>query len=537
MNDNNIDIPLEFVYIVSTEYFKDFLISYECLRRNYNYKTLIIDVGLNPDETATVLGLDNTELICYDSPPHPIFEDQRNTILWAKPFLLRAIKRNVNLVYIDCDVFIIDNIEDVITAASQRFIIFTDRHGPTACVNNDRLYKNRGVSLASKKEGLAINAGFFAINPIRDEALLDEWCKIISEAHAELHLRELLSFNDQGALLYVIHKHKLYYNVIDDDTINVRPKRVFLDGIDDHKKDVYDALRDQNFGRRVIHFAGTPKYTNIKHDSSDFVSLASAYMRDMQLKPKKVLITGLDRLFVDTLAAAMVCSGPDTITHVALDSFKLEKDAFYRHNMDMTSEYVFNDLENYYNIIKRSGAALSIISGVNLRHSLKEACAIEGIIPIFIIPSLHRYISGSLENNDVYGDSLNNYSDQYLEQYRKSGCIERNLFKIYDKECEHIFTNYINEYANYIRLFESVNPEAMVVVDDHKHLMKMPALFDLSKHLDISTFNKYIQDNKAKSTSKSHKNIASKEFFLQMNTFKLDITNESEYKMPLYKLI
>ena len=516
---------VSFVSAISTEFVEDFIILYKSIRRFHKNLFILFVDDLNPDDFQKLIYFDDLEIRVLDYANMPAFE--ANRIVWCKEFIFDELDQNATYLWLDADIVIISDISQVIKAAEKNFTLFSDKFSTIACYNKKELYSRLEIDVAPNREKLAVNAGVLGFNPERDIAILNTIKEYVTMASKDLSLRALISCLDQGCVLAAIHKLRLYYNVLDCDIMNVKPRLVLSNIIQDGHDALIKHIDDTNYGKGLVHYAGPFKTSNYRNDSS----IAKVFS-DAHPKKSHFIITGLCEGHVKIVSTALAYSANVVSSICEFNSSELTIDEFYKRYDSITSDRRPVSLDEVYKAASDDKAVLNIIYGHRLIKRLDELCVLKDVKIICLVPSLHDFILCSLNDFELYGDYLINHSEEYLSYYRSD---ERehiaNLFKVNDIETDHVFDCYIKEYVAYIRKINRTNAD-IFMVDEYRSLYKIPNSIGADKHIEVKSYNRIVREGEMK--IKKH---AKDEYLRLMRSYTRLPKHVNDFNLPLYKIL
>jgi hypothetical protein len=516
---------VSFISAISTEFVEDFIILYKSIRRFHkNHFILFVD-DLSPDDFEKLIIFDDLEIRILDYTNSPAFETNR--IVWCKVFLLDELAQNETYLWLDADIVIISDISSVIKAAEKNFTLFSDKISPIACYNKRELYSRLEIDVAPNREKLVVNAGVFGINPERDIVILNTIKEYIKKASEDASLRSLVSCLDQGCVLATIHKLRLYYNVLDCDVMNVKPRLVLSNIIPDGPDALIKHIDETNYGKGLVHYAGPFKSSNYRNNSSRLKVFSDGY-------PKKshYIITGFCEGHVRIVSTALAFSASVVSSICEFNTSELTIDAFYKRYDSIAGDRCPVSFEEVSKAASDDKAVLNIIYGHRLINRLEDLCALNSAKVICLVPSLHDFILYSLNDFELYGDSLINHSEEYLSHYRSDGKEHiDNLFKVHDIETDHVFDCYIKEYVAYIRKINKTNAD-IFMVDEFRSLYKIPNAIGAEKHIEIKSYNRIVREGEMKI-----KKYAKDEYLRLMRSYTRLPKHINDFNLPLYKML
>ena len=518
------------VSAISTEFLDDFIILYKSIRRFHDNHFILFVYDLNSHDMNILIRIPDIEIRILDFEDMPYFEI--NQIIWCKQFIFDHLHDKATYLWLDADIVVTSDISQVIRAAENNFMLFSDKFSPTACYNKKELYTTLKIDIKPIHEKLAVNSGVMGFNPERDVVILDTIKEFVILASKDDKFRSLIACYDQGCVLAAIHKLRLYYNVLDCDMVNVKPRLVLSNKIKDEYEALIKHIEDTNFGKSLLHYAGPFKASNYKNGSSKLKELTEVDSKNMGIKPAAVIITGLCEYHVDLVSNALACSVNVSGSVLEFNTEKMTTDAFYDRHKRISGPPNHVSLEEIKRTASENTAILNIIHGHRLVNRLEELQAIKSSRIICLVPSLHDFILYSLNDFSLYGDSLINYGEEYLSHYRSDGREHLdNLFKIHDMETEHIFDCYIKEYVDRVKSMKKIGVE-IYMTDEFRSLYKIPSVYGLEKHIDIKSYNRLVREGEIKI-----KKFAKDEYLRLMRSYTRLPKYIKDFDLPLYKML
>jgi len=519
------DTKASFVSAISTRFLEDFLILYKSIRRYHDNHFILFVYDLNPDDYDTLIRHIDIDIRVLDFTNMPAFESGQ--IIWCKEFIFDELDPNETYIWLDADIVVISDISQIIRAAEKNFTLFADKFSPEACFNKKELYSKLEIDVAFAREKVAVNAGVIGFNPNRDVVILNTIKEYVWMASKDPKIRSLISCFDQGCVLAAIHKLRLYYNVIDCDVMNVKPRHVLSNMITSGYEGLIKHIEHVNFGKGLLHYAGPFKASNYRVNQSVLKILTDHHRHKLHL-----IVTGLCEDHVKLVSTAVAFSTNATSSIYEFNSTDLTIDAFYKKYSHHFSDRQAISLEAVRKASSDDTASLNVIFGHRLINRLDEFCALKDVKVVCLVPSLHEFILYSLNSFYLYGDSLINYGEEYLKQYRLDDKEHiDNLFNIYDIQTDHVFDCYVKEYAARIKKISKTNAE-IIMIDEFRSLYKIPSLIGADKHIDIKSYNRIIREGEIKI-----KKCAADEYLRLMSSYTRLPKHINDFNLPLYKML
>lgn len=139
-----------------------------------------------------------------EPPPEVVPRTIRGWQSWNKPFYLEASPYELSL-WLDCDCVVVGSVAPLFEHVENQPLIMRHWDEVYANANKPELYEKRPVVGRFDSPRL-LNAGVIGIRKGRDldSAWYTHWCRIICDAARDAELRELISFWDEGALIWAL---------------------------------------------------------------------------------------------------------------------------------------------------------------------------------------------------------------------------------------------------------------------------------------------------------------------------------------------
>lgn len=144
---------------------------------------------------------------------------QQSKLLWPRPWLVAASPFE-NTLWIDADAVVIRPLDDLFLEIEKGVVVYTDTNHPPSSPNHPHLYQLLPVPEVTAK---FVNSGVLGVQRGRDDDLIESWKYCVEQAAKRLEVRRLISWHDQGALLWALHKTKRTHLIRQEVTWNSPP--------------------------------------------------------------------------------------------------------------------------------------------------------------------------------------------------------------------------------------------------------------------------------------------------------------------------
>lgn len=189
-----------------------------------------VDLGLNTSQRDWCRSHDIQLIEMLDVVPIELldaFSDKRNRsqtfqqsrLLWPRPWLVDASPFE-NTLWIDADAIVIRSLSELFPEIEKDVVVFTDANHPPSSPNHPKLYQLLPVHEVTAK---FVNSGVLGVQRGRDNDLIASWKYCVEQAATRLEVRRLISWHDQGALLWALHKTMRTHLIRQDVTWNCPP--------------------------------------------------------------------------------------------------------------------------------------------------------------------------------------------------------------------------------------------------------------------------------------------------------------------------
>jgi len=253
---------------------------YRSLRRHHRVPLCVWDLGLPPrlvsrlvtDPLVTVL--QPSPALCDTFPDH--------WQAWWKPLFIRDCPYELAL-WIDADCVVADSIMPLFGLLSECPVLTAEQRHREAARNPPELYADTAVT----PDDRVLNSGVVGLRRGRDEQLLRDWLELVEHAARDEQLRTHISWWDQGALLWVLHKHRMTHLIMQQSRWN-RPAKWQLYNPDE---DPLEAVVRDNPGAAIIHYAGLKLSSLLNRDDG----AVRGYLSDYRRAPtRRIFCLGLE---------------------------------------------------------------------------------------------------------------------------------------------------------------------------------------------------------------------------------------------------
>ena len=239
------------VTVAGKQYFRELQFLLRSLDRASRHPLVIYDLGLEPAQRRWVSEHKNVHFLAVP-PFNPIISRLLEHPYWAlwltAVFIFHAPFQRV--IWLDSDCIAMKDLSYAFAALDDGPLITRD--ATTGKVTNDpHLFDELPVS-TSVEEAATLNAGVVGLCKERDAELLAAWLYGVQWAAANPNKQDLISFHDQGLLLWSLHATGQTGCIRRDLTWN-RPGGILREG------ETLSELRQRNPRNGILHWLGNYK--------------------------------------------------------------------------------------------------------------------------------------------------------------------------------------------------------------------------------------------------------------------------------------
>lgn len=199
-------------------YFAGLIAMYDSVQRSCPCPVVAFDLGMTEAQHAFAKSRERLRIM--NLPDDPRIERVRHATrndaplgkpgkriwpLWICPILIDAAPFD-DVYWLDCDLLVLRDF-DLMLAALEDGPVFTPENlAPEVTANNLKLYEHATIERAFDPNVPLINAGVSGWRKSRDRAVLDAYLLLVERAASDDRLRALISWHDQGCLIWAIQK-------------------------------------------------------------------------------------------------------------------------------------------------------------------------------------------------------------------------------------------------------------------------------------------------------------------------------------------
>ncbi len=244
-----------------TSFFKGLQLLYRSVREQVAWPFMVTDQGLTEAQRAWCAENDIAIQPLPLLPKQGCIRSEAEWRIWVKPYFIRRCPY-AHVLWIDSDAVALRNLTTAFRLVADQFCVFPEVSDPHGTRNPRELYRRFPTPVSPSKT--AINAGIVFSNPSRDREILDTWCWMVANAIEDEATTPLVLHQDQGALLWTLHKLDRLDAVYPDTTWNATPHNLVRGQHGLRKKypddeRLFDLLRQDHPEARIVHWLWRPK--------------------------------------------------------------------------------------------------------------------------------------------------------------------------------------------------------------------------------------------------------------------------------------
>lgn len=525
MNDN-IEVPreLNFLLVISTESPSDLI---NCVRSIVAAHKVGLTVFYKKGYAESLSILQESEhnrIIEFDSDSCGFDVVMEN---------MNILSEDVDYLYLDCHFIIYDKIDEIINAAQTRFTVFAKT--PSNELNRSIKKHLKTANLKTNSaEDFIVYDRLVGFNKKRDTNIIDE-LKLIKSALGD---GEPLAV----AMTIVIHRLRLYYNILRDNSVTDSPLSRTDLSCHHHGDDMMHVYKRIYPDRRLINFrdVGGINYLNLISKRPQLNDNTPAKTLPIS---ERLIITGLNKETMGVITRALMTSFQGYVAHMPADDDNEDRFRYYEESGRYQVKKASHDANDCIDYAQKCEADLCLLSGTAFKYLLDKIDQ-SRITCLFLLPSIHQFIISSIESHRPYIDSLADYSEEFINAVRmKPDAYGR--FNKFDRPANHVLKNYVDEYSYYVESLNTLKSSNIktIVVDDPRGLLKIPGILKIKEKLNFKEYQSIIAAERHKQLSSTRLATintlsALRHLFEGVNGFE-DLTTglSSNYQIPLYKLL
>ena len=207
-------------------FFSDLQFLIRSIRDSGNdYPIAVYDLGLYPEQSQWTRSVDYVDVMPMPSTVHSVERLQRFEWwqTWLKPFYFFNCSFD-RAIWIDADCTVLADLADAFRLVSMRPLLVRDITS-VRTENDPRLYRHLALPENANVVGTCVNAGVVGLEKTRDADLLNAWAYGVDWIGRHPEKQSLVSWVDQGMLLWAIHKNGIT-DVIDSNVTWNQPSSV-----------------------------------------------------------------------------------------------------------------------------------------------------------------------------------------------------------------------------------------------------------------------------------------------------------------------
>lgn len=241
-------------------YFDQLIILLHSLQQANAPPTLVFQSEFSAAQIGELLEMRN--LVVRPFPPlddalTPLRSEPK-AVAWLKPWWLLHSPFDRSL-WVDADCVVLKPLDLVFDAIAERPFVVVDPF-PHFARNPEGLFDHPSLRL-QVSEQVGVNSGVFGWERTRDRELLAAWAWAVELAAGDAALRQTVANQDQGLLIWALHRLGLHGHVRSDDGWNRLPDREFpiLGAALRRGCSPLSALRERYRDVGILHWMAVPK--------------------------------------------------------------------------------------------------------------------------------------------------------------------------------------------------------------------------------------------------------------------------------------
>ena len=266
------------VTLCDENYFPGLLMLHRSIQESRPCPVACYDLGLNSDQRREAEARENLQLL--DLPNDPLIQRIRSVMssapplakankrvwpLWICPILIKhAPFRDV--IWMDCDLVVLRNLEGLFAMLETGPVFTPENRAPHLTANRPELYQLLPIQRSYDPLNPVINAGVSAWRRDRDVAAIDAYLLPVARAVEDPKVRNAISWQDQGALIWAIQRCGLEDRVVKTNDWNLCVAQTSLAGRSiPWDADFLDVVKAEVPRANIVHWNGTTPPWPIPH--------------------------------------------------------------------------------------------------------------------------------------------------------------------------------------------------------------------------------------------------------------------------------
>jgi len=192
----------------------------------------------------------------FDAPLHK--QGKRLWPLWICPILIEHAPYD-DVYWFDCDLLVLRNLDRMFEELDHGPVFTPENKSPEVTANNPKLYEHARIDRPFDYNRPLINAGVSGWRKSRDREILQAYAHMVERASEDPVIRGLISWHDQGCLIWAIQKTGAGDRVLNTFNWNLCADNTPINGNTvAYGPGFIDAVRKLVPGAAIVHWNGCP---------------------------------------------------------------------------------------------------------------------------------------------------------------------------------------------------------------------------------------------------------------------------------------
>ena len=219
------------ITLADKHFFPGLVLLYESIQNSYPVPVTCFDGGLTTEQkkwadehliNCTITPIpQNKDIECVlESLGGKSENNTQESMLWICPFLIKNSPYR-RVLWLDSDLIILRNLSQLSAHIDDGPVFTVENHKPAATANHSSLTALLPLKQQHTTTIPIVNAGVSGWDINRDAALIQDYIKPVLRACEDERIRRMISWHDQGCLIWAIQNSGLQHRILSDRNWNL----------------------------------------------------------------------------------------------------------------------------------------------------------------------------------------------------------------------------------------------------------------------------------------------------------------------------